>query len=195
MPNGGTDNCFTCSFNRRNEGKLGHARGNPELPHHCLIRDQALEDPGYRYCLNHPYRTDHEPDPIPVGPLLKAEAGPGYAFDRVPWKPSPDSEEIRLHLLDLLSRAEEVFAKDFHPAFGQSVRFQPDYIGVVIWQLGEFGERRAVPGIERVRAGIPELAGIAGEAIESIREKNEPGTASRGDGRPHRRSLGSARAP
>lgn len=168
MPNGGPDNCGTCSFNQRNEGRLGHSAGNPDLANHCLIRDQALEDPFYKYCLNHPYRTNHEPDPIPVGPLLRAEAGPGFSYARVPWKPSPDSEEIRLHLLDLLERAEDVFAQDFHPAFGESVRLQPDYVGVVIWQLKEFGERRAVPGIERVRANIPELEGIAREAIEAI---------------------------
>lgn len=169
MPNGGPDNCATCSFNQRNEGRLGHGRGNPDLPHHCLIRDQALEEPGYKYCLNHPYRTNHEPDPIPVGPLLKAEAGPGFAFHRVPWKQSPDSEEIRLHLLDLLGRAEEVFAKDYHPAFGESVRLTPDYVGVVIWQLGEFGERRADSGLERVQDSIPELAELAHDALESIR--------------------------
>ncbi len=169
MPNGGTDNCGTCSFNRRNEGRLGHSQGNPDLPHHCLIRDQAIRNPGYTYCLNHPYRTKHEPDPIPVGPLLIAEAGSGFEYRRVPWKPSPDSEEIRLHLLDLLGRAEEIFAKDFHPAFGEAIRLDPDYVGVVIWQLGEFGEPRAVPGLERVQSGIPELAEIARGALESIR--------------------------
>ena len=169
MPNGGPDNCSTCSFNRRNEGQLGHGRQNPNLPHHCLIRDQALEDPGYKYCLNHPYRTNREPVPIPVGPLLKAEFGPGIESGRVPWKPSPDTEEIRLHLLDLLKRAEEVHAKDYHPAFGESVRFDPSFIGVVIWQLGQFGERRAMAPLERVGRSIPELGELAREAIDSIR--------------------------
>ena len=105
------------------------------------------------YCLNHPYRT-RELDPIPVGPLLKAEAGPDFEFRRIPWKPSPDTEEIRLHLLDLLGRAGELFANDYHPAFGETVRLDPDYVGVVIWQLREFGERRAVPGLRGCKPAL-----------------------------------------
>ena len=167
MPNGGTDNCGTCCFNRRNEGRTGHGRGNPELPNHCHIRDQPIDDPGYTYCLNHPYRIG-ERDPIPIGPILVAEVGPGFSYGRVPWKPSPDSEAVRVHLLELLAQAEALFENDFHPSFGPKVRHYPDFAGVVIWQLGQFRERRAVAGIEAALANIPELESLARGALDAI---------------------------
>ncbi len=146
---------------------MGHGHGNPELPHYCQIRSQAIDDPGYTYCLNHPYRS-RAGDPIPIGPILVAEVGSGLSFERVPWQPSPDTEEVRLHLLELLGRAEDIFSEDYHPAFGPKIRNHPDYAGVVIWQLGQFREQRAVPGIEFVRGKIPDLAAIARQALEAI---------------------------
>ena len=64
MPNGGADCCGTCWFNRKNRGKrdwLQHTENSE--PHHCEIRDVAIDDPFYTYCANHPHRR---PDRDPI---------------------------------------------------------------------------------------------------------------------------------
>ena len=68
MPNGGSDCCGTCWFNRSLEGQRGSGNFNREIPSHCEIRDLDIPDPFYTYCANHPC---HRPgrDPIPIGPV------------------------------------------------------------------------------------------------------------------------------
>ena len=49
MPNGGSDCCGTCWFNRSLEGKRGSANFNREIPSRCEIRDLDIPDPFYTY--------------------------------------------------------------------------------------------------------------------------------------------------
>ena len=63
-------------------------------------------------------------------------AGDGWSNDREVWKPSPDTEEIRQHLLGLLDNlVEHVFENDYP--------IGPDLGEAVLRQLGEFREQRA----------------------------------------------------
>ena len=62
MPNGGSDCCGTCWFNRSLEGQRGSANFNDEIPSHCEIRDLDIPDPFYTYCANHPcHRPGRDP--------------------------------------------------------------------------------------------------------------------------------------
>ena len=144
MPNGGSDNCGTCWFNRTNEGQRSWAAPRREIPASpfCQIRGEPIEDPAYTYCANHPYRRSVR-DPIPIGPMLAGEMTGGFAYERVLLKPSPDSEEIRQHLLDLLTNLEETAADDAYPAL-------PRVVTIIIWQLGEFREQRAIEPLQRL---------------------------------------------
>ena len=102
MPNGGSDCCGTCWFNRSLEGQRGSANFNREIPSHCEIRDLDIPDPFYTYCANHPC---HRPgrDTIPIGPVdVYRATGPSGEGGREQWQPSPDTEEIRQHLLDIV---------------------------------------------------------------------------------------------
>ena len=75
MPNGGSDCCGTCWFNRKNRGERDWSKHvDNTLPDHCEIRDLAIEDPFYTYCANHPHRRP-ERDRIPIGPLAKIRGG------------------------------------------------------------------------------------------------------------------------
>ena len=93
----------------------------------------------------------------------------GYFFEysRHVWKRSPDSEEIRQHLLDLLKSIAEQMRRDWYP------------IGVglgetIVWQFGEFKERRAVTGLERIREYAPKgLAKAASDALAKIQKSGE----------------------
>lgn len=146
MPNGGSDCCGTCWFNRTNRGErdwLTHA--DRSLPPYCEIRNLAIEDPFYTYCANHPHRRPDR-DPIPIGPVTRYdERNDGTSpSPRYVWKLSPDSEEIRQHLLNLLNSLSDHLGKDYYPlghGLGQTI----------VWQLGELKERRAVRGLERIR--------------------------------------------
>ena len=66
---------------------------------------------------------------------LTRHAGDGSNNDREVWIPSPDSEEIRLHLLYLLENFVEHVLESRYP-------IGPDVGEVVLWQLGEFREQR-----------------------------------------------------
>ena len=101
MPNGGSDCCGTCWFNRTNRGRRDWQQHRDEsAPPYCEIRKVAIDDPFWTYCANHPHRRPDR-DPIPIGPITRY-AGDGCSNEREVWAPSPDSEEIRLHLLELL---------------------------------------------------------------------------------------------
>ena len=98
MPNRGSDCSGTCWFNLKNKREKGYDHvGSPE-PNFCTIRRLPVEDPLYPYCGNHPHRRP-ERDTISIGPVFT-----GDAFgNREIWQPSPDSEEIRHHLLTIIS--------------------------------------------------------------------------------------------
>ncbi|WP_428101272.1 hypothetical protein [Candidatus Rariloculus sp.] len=131
---------------------------------HREIRDLAIEDPFYTYCANHPHRRP-ERDPIPIGPVMRHGGFDGIASEkpRCVWKPSPDSEDIRQHLLGLLGSIFEHVAKDSYPLGNSLAR-------TIIWQLGEFREQRAVRNLEWIRDNCPQsLADPAAEALATIR--------------------------
>lgn len=127
MPNGGSDCCGNrCWFN---DG--GRSKG------YCVIRQLEISSPMYTYCANHPRRN---PDRIEV-PL-----GPAFVGDstgrRELWQPSPDTEEVRLALLELLANIAE------QPTNEYPIGIYRDEI--VIWQLGEFKEQRAIEHLQRI---------------------------------------------
>ena len=114
MPNGGSACCGICSFNARNKGEAGFGHANDLEPRFCTIRGLAIEIPFWTKCANHPLlRPDR--DPIPIGPVFVASNGiPSHRQ----WQPSPDTEEVRGHLLDLV-RAVETHSPN-------SARIQPN---------------------------------------------------------------------
>ena len=167
MPNGGSDCCGTCWFNRKNRGERDWPKHvDNTLPDHCEIRDLAIEDPFYTYCANHPHRRP-ERDRIPIGPVTRHggwQEKPPYAeYPRYVWKPSPDTEEVRQHLLSLLDSIFEHMLDDEYPPGNR--------LGaMVVWQLGEFREQRAVERLTELsedRLGI--LVEAANEALAKIR--------------------------
>ena len=161
MPNGGSDCCGTCWFNRKNRGERGYSelRDTDEEPF-CQIRDVAVEDAFYTYCANHPHRRPKR-DAIPIGPILR-NVGDG-SNARYEWIQSPDSEEIRLHLLELLDGFFQHVSESRYP-------IGPDVGQAVVRQLGEFREKRAGKAIQRISENLPNPWGdVARTALESIR--------------------------
>jgi hypothetical protein len=144
MPNGGSDCCGTCWFNRANRGRAGHVQADPPIAPHCEIRDFAIEVPFYTYCANHPKRR-LDRDPIPIGPV-SVDHGRGREIER----PSPDTPAVREHLLSLLAGITEQPLPQY-PIGGQLE-------DVIVWQLGEFGEARSVAGMERILQFNPKAA-------------------------------------
>ena len=162
MPNGGSDCCGTCWFNRTNQGERDWKQYRDEsVPPYCEIRDVAIDNPFWTYCANHPHRRP-ERDPIPIGPIRRY-AGDGWTNEREVWVPSPDSEEIRQHLLELLENFFEHVFKDRYP-IGESLS------QVIIWQLGQFREHRAVKHIEWISKNSPDQwEAVARTALGNIR--------------------------
>ena len=160
MPNGGSDCCGTCWFNRSNGGEAGFDHRDDSIAPYCEIRDVAIENPFYTYCANHPHRRSDR-DPIPIGPITRY-AGDGMSNDREVWLPSPDSEEIRQHLLEMLEGLAEHASEDRYP-------IGPSLAEVVIRQLGEFREERAENHTRRISEN-PEgyLSDVASEALAQI---------------------------
>ena len=160
MPNGGSDCCGTCWFNRTNGGEAAFDHRDNSIAPYCEIRDVAIENPFYTYCANHPHRRPDR-DPIPIGPITRY-AGDGMSNDREVWLPSPDSEEIRQHLLEMLEGLAEHASEDRYP-------IGPSLAEVVIRQLGEFREERAEGHIRRISEN-PEgyLSDVASEALAQI---------------------------
>lgn len=146
MPNGGSDCCGTCWFNARNKGQAGYGHSNDPEPNFCIIRMLEIEHPFWTYCGNHPHRRPDR-DPIPIGPVFVADERDG----RKQWQPSPDGEDVRHHLLYLLGTIEEQPAEEY-PAGHYTDE-------MVVWQLGEFREPRAVEGLERITQFNPDAAG------------------------------------
>ena len=161
MPNGGSDCCGTCWFNRTNQGERDWQRFRDEsVEPFCDIRGQAIESPFYTYCANHPHRRPDR-DRIPIGPILRY-AGNGMSNDREMWIESPDTEEIRLHLLGILDEFFTTVAQDRYP-------IGPGIGETVIRQLGEFGEERALERLRWIAAEVPgRLGELAREAVEMI---------------------------
>lgn len=180
MPNGGIDNCFTCWFNTRNRGEVNHAHVAHDGDNYCSIRQLKIEgEPAYTYCANSPYNSseDFRPDgkiQVPVGGVYKhSDDSPR----RVLWQPAPDSEEIRQGLLALLEKIEET---PVLYAGGAEMSWDD----MVIFQLGEYREQRAVEGLKRIAGFDPEAASPDGQrsrrrtvalAEEALKKISDPG--------------------
>jgi hypothetical protein len=145
MPNGGSDCCGTCWFNSKNKGEAGYGHASDPEPDFCTIRGLPIEHPFYTYCCNHPHRRP-ERDGTPIGPVFTGDS----SGKREVWKPSPDTEEIRQHLLTLLGRIEE------RPNSEYPIGIYADEL--VVWQLGEFREARAVRLLRRIASFQPDSA-------------------------------------
>jgi len=192
MPNGGSDCCGSCWFNQINRGERGYRHAKDEGEDYCLIRHTRIEVPAYTYCINHPHHNTQKHD-LPIGPLYVNDGSGETEGERKVWQPSPDSEEIRLELLRLLDAVEEQQTKVDPLGFllvimiASPTKEYPrgwHIDEVVVWQLGEFGERRAVSGLERIagfnprkntggpfnreRAHLEHLVTVAQEALAKI---------------------------
>jgi hypothetical protein len=137
MPNGGSDCCGTCWFNEKNKGEAGYNHRGDAGREYCLIRRLEILSPMYTYCANHPHRNPNKLD-IPLGPVF---IGDSTGFREI-WQPSPDTEEIRQALVNLVSQITE------QPENEYPIGIYLDEI--VIWQLGEFKERRAIEHLQRI---------------------------------------------
>jgi hypothetical protein len=157
MPNGGSDCCGTCWFNARNKGETGYEHANDPEPNFC-IRGLPIEDPFWTYCGNHPHRRPDR-DPIPIGPVFIADGG--FPYGRTQWQPSPDTEQVRQHLLELVRGISEPPAEEY-PAGVYTDE-------MVVWQLGEFREGRALDELRRIAAFAPDTsAGRFGRTREGL---------------------------
>jgi hypothetical protein len=155
MPNGGSDCCGTCWFNTKNKNEAGYKDRGDSGPDFCLIRQLHIDKPMYTYCANHPHRSP-ERVATPIGPVFVGDST-GY---REIWQPSPDTEEIRLALLDLVSDISE------QPLPEYPIGLYRDEI--VIWQLGEFREQRALKILHKIAGFNPKAE--TGEPFHRSRE-------------------------
>ncbi len=108
-------------------------------PSYCEIRELPIDDPFYTYCANHPHRNPNRLR-VPIGPVYT-----GDSFgNRAPLWPSPDSEGVRLAVLDLLESIPEAPTEEY--PIGLTLE------AVIVEQVAAWGERRAIPGLERIVA-------------------------------------------
>ena len=172
MPNGGSDCCGTCWFNARNKGEAGYAHSDDPEPDYCTIRGFPIDDPFWTYCGNHPHRRPQR-SPIPIGPVFVAVAG--FPYSREKSRPSPDTEEVRLHLLELARAVTEPPVEEYPAGV--------DTDEMVVWQLGEFREVRASDDLRRIAAFPPGTAvgrfgrtreGLAAAAREALAKLEPP---------------------
>jgi hypothetical protein len=143
MPNGGSDCCSTCWYNAKNKGEAGYRHTKDPEPDFCTIRSFPIDKSFSTYCGNHPHRRPMR-DPIPIGPVFTGDSFGAREFSRS----SPDTEDIRQHLLALLDEIEE------KPSSEYPIGIYTDEI--VVWQLGEFREGRAVEALQRVVSFDPD---------------------------------------
>lgn len=155
MPNGGADNCGTCWFNARNGGQSGHKVRKIGETDYCTIRNQPVDWAYFMYCANHPYHSPDR-DQVPVGPMMVVvTAGYGRGVHVL----SPDTEEVRVHLLDIIRSVAELPHK-LYPG-GRSRE------EAAAWQLGEFGEQRAIPDLRRIAEMPPAVVPPPSRVLQS----------------------------
>lgn len=151
MPNGGSDCCGTCWFNRANEGQPGFPKKTERPPAYCEIRDVAIANPFWTYCANHPH---HNPDrvEVPVGPIFVCD---DYPYTRRPLVECPDTETVRVRLLELLRDMPETPRREYPT--------ETKFDHQVIAQLMAFREVRAVDELRRVVRFNPLAASEPGD--------------------------------
>jgi len=89
-------------------------------------------------------------------------------------QPSPDTEEVRQHLLELLLAIKERPAEEYPMGmYGDEL---------VVWQLGAFGERRALPELKRIITFDTQISvGHFGRTRESLVSVAKEAIAKIGD--------------
>ena len=112
--------------------------------------------------------TDQAETPSRLGRYTFYRAtGPSGESRREEWQPSPDTEEIRQHLLDIVRLPEE------HADEGYHFHTRPAHIEALT-QLLEWRDERLVPAleeiarrpeVERARADIEETIGLVRERL------------------------------
>ncbi len=154
LQDGGSDCHGTCWFNAKNKGEAGYEHAKDLEEDFCEIRHVPIEIPFWTYCANHPYRCPDR-DPIPIGPIY-VDRGTGRKL----WQRSPDTESIRAHLLELLENIQKEPRPEYSSGFYRDE--------VVVWQLGEFQEKRALDKLKRIAQF--NLEASSGEPINRTRE-------------------------
>lgn len=163
MPNGGSDCCGTCWHNRSLEGRRGSSNFNHDIASFCEIRELDIEDPFYTYCANHPYhRPNH--DSIPIGAVY-------VGMERKVWRESPDTEEIRQHLLHIVRTPQEHADAGYH-FFTSSARDK------AILQLLAWRETRLISALEELYQQLEteEVSEDLKETIRLVRERLNRGS-------------------
>jgi hypothetical protein len=76
MPNGGSDNCNSCKFNKFNQSD---SQSPPDRMRkaYCIIRDTTILSVLWTYCVNY-----HTGSDIPDGPIFSVGI---YDENRIPW--------------------------------------------------------------------------------------------------------------
>ncbi len=82
------------------------------------------------------------------------------------WQPSPDTEETRQHLLDLLEEISRSVVEFGYP-LGHSLG------EIVVWQLGDFREQRATEALNRLIENGPDY--LAEAALEALARSRRDG--------------------
>ena len=162
MPNGGSDCCGTCRFNRANAGLDDYGplqREDVENVHeasHCEIRGLDIVNPFWTYCSNHTSRMKREVS-VPLGPVyvhkwkevVNPETGVrGLGSNRIPWVDAPDTEEVRTQLLRFLKELE--LLSDAYPWHGKDLGLE------VINELERLREPRAISILEQIAKDLRE---------------------------------------
>ncbi|MXZ73965.1 MAG: hypothetical protein F4207_00155 [Gemmatimonadetes bacterium] len=192
MPNGGSDCCGTCRFNRANAGLGDHGplyREDMDCVHeasHCEIRGLDIENPFWTYCANHTSRMKRGYS-VPLGPVYVHEWNHVVNSDgvrvpvsnRIPWVDAPDTEEVRTQLLRFLEELE--LLSDSYPWHGKHLGLE------VVNELERLREPRAIPILEQIAKDLREKGeepdGIRNviERIQSAVEKNRGGQPGKPD--------------
>lgn len=135
-----SDCCLTCCHNRSGEETAAGSGAD-----FCRLRGMVIDTPSATHCANHPLRHPRKLS-MPVGPVYRED----LLGVRNVWRPSPDTEPIRRHLLKLLEEMPERPRAEYP--------FGIPFDEIVIWQLGEFREKRALGGLRRAAAFDPNLS-------------------------------------
>jgi hypothetical protein len=139
MPNGGSDCCGTCPFNRKNRGEAGYSHAQDPGPDHCEIRDLAIGGAAFwTYCSNHP-NHNRELIRIPIGPVYVH----GERHGREVWRQGPDTPEVRGEILRLLAAATPDPIDDYPAGFA--------LVEAAIIHAGAIGDARFDPHLDRIR--------------------------------------------